>query len=293
MRVWDELQHCGTKFGCAGTSMSRSQSDNPWPRRLFEYAFFIVLIGTAWTLDTFTKMTERGFQGGNTDTFILYAHQVSSAIVVLSLVPFVAWWLSVFPLRRGNLLRAVPGHIIGHGLFAIAHYFLIVLLRLIIYPLFDREFIFSPFWVQNVLIEYQKDFKIYFAAVGVIAAYRYYRSQEANAVSTRADRLIVQTGSGETVIRQDDIEYLEAARNYVVVGTADKEYLIRETLGKLEKTLAPEQITRTHRSYLVHIDRIEEIRSTDSGSYEIRMKSGKRVPLSRGFRDSFRAIITS
>lgn len=273
--------------------MSNMQSDNPWPRRLFESGFFIVLITTAWTLDTFTKITERSFQGGSTDTFVLYAHQATSAVVVMALIPFVAWWLSIFPLQRGNLLRAIPGHLIGHALFAIAHYFLIVALRVIIYPLFDREFIFSPFWIQNVLIEYQKDFKIYFAAAGIIAAYRYYRSQEANAVSARPDRLIVQTGSGETIIRQNDIEYLEAARNYVVVGTAAKEYLVRETLSKLEKTIAPEHIIRTHRSYLVNIDCIEEIRSTDSGGYEIRMKSGKQVPLSRSHRDSFRNIITS
>lgn len=273
--------------------MNDKQADNRWPRRLFEAGFFIVLVATAWTLDTFTKITERAFQGGVSDPFTLYAHQVTSAVVVLALVPFVAWWLRIFPLRSDTLLRAIPGHIIGHALFAITHYFLIVALRASIYPLFGRSFIFSEFWLQNLLVEYQKDFKIYLGAIGIIAAYRYYRSQEADKVSTRPDRLIVQTGSGETIIRQEDIEYLEAARNYVVVGTAPKEYLVRETLSNLEKTIAPEQIIRTHRSYLVNIDRIEEIRSTDTGGYEIQMQSGKRVPLSRSYRDSFRNIITS
>ena len=222
--------------------MSDKHSDNPWPRRLLEAGFFIALIATAWTLDTFTKIAELSHQGGVRDPFVLYAHQVTSALVVLALVPFVAWWLQIFPLRRDTLLRAIPGHIIGHAQFASAHYFLIVVLRATIYPLFGREFIYSDLWLQNLFVEYQKDFKIYLAAVGIIAAYRYYRRQEADQVSTRPDRLIVQTGGGETIIRQEDIEYLEAARNYVVVGTATKEYLVRETLGNLEKTLAPEQI---------------------------------------------------
>lgn len=273
--------------------MSRTILTNRWPRRLFESGFFIVLIGTAWTLDTFTKVAEFRSQGIRFDPFVLYTHQLTSAVVVLLLIPVVAWWLTLFPLQRERIWRAIPGHIVGHAMFAAMHYFLIIGLRFFIYSLAGRNFVFSDLWLQNVLVEYQKDFKIYFTAVGIIAAYRYYRSQEADAVNARPDRLIVQTGSGETVIRQDDIDYLEAARNYVVVGTAEKEYLVRETLTNLEKTIAPQQIIRTHRSYLVNVDRIDEIRSTDSGGYEIRMKSGKRVPLSRGYRDSFRNIITS
>jgi len=292
MPVWDELQRDGTNDERQGTIMKNRLSDRPWPRRLFESGFFIVLISTAWILDTFTKMSERSFQGGSTDTFVLFTHQATSAFVVLLLTPFIAGWLSLFPLQRDNIWRAIPGHILGHALFSMAHYFLIIGLRFLIYPMFNREFIFSPYLLQNIIIEYQKDFKIYFVALGIIAAYRYYRRQEASKVSARPDRLVVQTGSGETIIRQAEIEYLEAARNYVVVGTAEKEYLVRETLSNLEETLAPESIVRTHRSYLINIDRVEEIRAKDSGGHEISMKSGKRIPLSRGYREQFKKLIS-
>ena len=66
----------------------------------------------------------------------------------------------------------------------------------------------------------------------------------------------------------------------------------RNTLAKLEQQLAPGNIVRTHRSYLVNIDKIEEIRTTDSGGYEIHLESGKTVPLSRGYRDKFRSLFT-
>ncbi|MDX1507550.1 MAG: LytTR family DNA-binding domain-containing protein, partial [Woeseiaceae bacterium] len=135
------------------------------------------------------------------------------------------------------------------------------------------------------------DIKIYLGILAVVAAYRLYRRSDADAVQARPDRLIVQTGSGETIIRQDDIEYLEAARNYVVVGTGEKEYLVRETLSNLEQTLAVEHIVRTHRSYLVNIDRIAEIRTTDTGGHRIHMKSGKQVPLSRGYKEQFKSTI--
>ena len=99
-----------------------------------------------------------------------------------------------------------------------------------------------------------------------------------------------KAGKGETIIRRADIEYLEAARNYVTVSTGERDFLVRNTLAKLEQQLAPGQIVRTHRSYLVNIDKIAEIRSTETGGYEIHLYSGKTVPLSRGYRDGFRSM---
>jgi hypothetical protein len=268
-----------------------STPDRQWRRRLLEASFFVFIIAVLWTVDTLTKINIRNFQGGP-DDFRLIVHQVTSAIVVLALVPAVAWWLSRFPLRRDMIFAAIVGHVVGSGLFAIAHYFSMVGLRYISYTLYGRDFIFSDFWIRNVIVEYQKDIKIYLGIVAIISVYRYYRRQEASNVSTEPDRLIVQTGSGETIIRQEDIEYLEAARNYVVVGTADREYLIRETLGHLEQTLATAIFVRTHRSYLVNLDRIEEIRTTGSGGRQVRMQCGKLVPLSRGHRESFRRRVS-
>ena len=206
--------------------MTDSKADKQWLRRLLEGGFFTVVIATLWALDTLSKINERNLQGGTFSDFQLFAHQSTSALAVLILIPATAWWLTRFPLRRDRIVSAIIGHILGSGLFAFAHYFLMVGMRFLIYPVFGYEFLFSDFWLRNLLVEYQKDIKIYVAAVGIITAYRYYRRQEASAVSAKPDRLIVQTGSGETIIRQDDIEYLEAARNYVVVGTGAKEYQI-------------------------------------------------------------------
>lgn len=262
-----------------------------WTRRLMEAGFFAVLIALLWGVDTMTKMRILRFTEAGYDQFRLIGNQATSGFVVLLLVPAVAWWLSVFPLQRDRIVQAVAGHAFGTLWFATAHYFGLVLVRWALYTATGHGFVFSDYWFQNLVFEFQKDIKIYLGMVAIIAAYRYYRRNEADAVQTRPDRLIVQTGSGETIIRQQDIEYLEAARNYVVVGTAEKEYLVRETLSNLEKTLAPESIVRTHRSYLVNLDRIDEIRTTDSGGHEIRMKSGKQVPLSRGFRERFKSSV--
>ncbi len=266
---------------------------NPWPRRMMEAGFFLVVITVLWTVDTLTKINLRNIQGFGLDDFRLIVQQITSAATVLLLVPATAWWLSRFPLQKERWASAIVGHLIGSALFATAHYFASVGMRWVIHTAYGVDYVFSEFWVNNLIVEYQKDIKIYFGIVAVIAVYRYYRRNEAAAVSARPGRLIVQTGSGETIIREDDIEYLEAARNYVVVGTGSREYLVRDTLRNLERSVAPDLLVRTHRSYLINLDRIEEIRSTDSGGREIRLQSGKRVPLSRGYRDAFRDLVGS
>jgi len=254
----------------------------------------VALVGILWTADTFTKFSQMRFMGHTPDAFRLITEQATSAVVVLLLVPFVAWWLSRFPLRRGRLVAAAAGHVLGSMLFAAAHYFLMVGLRYVVFLLAGKSYVFSDYWLRNLVIEFQKDIKIYVVMVGIIAAYRYVGAMRARApaATVTTDRMVVQTGKGETIIRRDDIEYLEAARNYVTVSTGAREFLVRNTLARLEEQLAPGQIVRTHRSYLVNIDKIEEIRTTDTGSYEIHLQSGKTVPLSRGYRDKFRSLFT-
>lgn len=277
-----------------GTGKTDKRETKPASRRLGEAAFFVVLVAVLWTADTITKFSQLRFHGYTPDGFRLITEQATSAVVVLLLVPCVAWWLTRFPLRRDRLFAAAAGHVLGSVLFAVAHYFLMVGLRYFVFLFTEHSYVFSDFWFRNVVIEYQKDIKIYVVTVGIIAAYRYVRAARARApaATVTTDRLVVQTGKGETIIRRDDIEHLEAARNYVTVSTGERDYLVRNTLAKLEEQLAPGQIVRTHRSYLVNIDKIEEIRTTDSGGYEIHLESGKTVPLSRGYRDKFRSLFT-
>ena len=269
--------------------MNDWRSRDSWPRRLLEAGFFIVLVATLWTVDTLTKINLFEFHRVDYDRFRLIAEQATSAVGVLLLVPAVAWWLDRFPLSRDRILSAVAGHAIGILLFGTIHHFLLVGMRMLVYPMYGRSYTFSEFWVRNVWIEIQKDVKIYLAIVAIVAVYGLYRRQQADAVSASLDRLVVQTGSGETIIRREDIRYLEAARNYVVVGTANREYLVRDTLSNLETSLSPDLLLRTHRSWLVNVDCVEEIRPTGSGSYEVRLDDGKIVPLSRGYRERFKS----
>jgi hypothetical protein len=292
--LWDEWQARGTNGAVRGIGNTDGREAKPALRKLGEAAFFVALVAVLWTADTLTKFSQLRFHGYTPDGFRLITEQATSAVVVLLLVPFVAWWLTRFPLQRDRLVSAAAGHVLGSALFAVAHYFLMVGLRYFVFLFSEHTYVFSDFWFRNLVIEYQKDIKIYLVIVGIVAAYRHVRNARARApqATVTTDRLVVQTGKGETIIRRTDIEYLEAARNYVTVSTGDRDFLVRNTLAKLEQQLAPSQIVRTHRSYLVNIDKITEIRTTDTGGQEIHLQSGRTVPLSRGYRDEFRSLFT-
>jgi hypothetical protein len=81
---------------------------------------------------------------------------------------------------------------------------------------------------------------------------------------------------------------LEAARNYVSIHSGRNEYLLRETLASLEGKLAQSGFLRTHRSFIVNVERIAEIRAASGGACEIVLESGQHIPLSRGYRDAVR-----
>lgn len=89
----------------------------------------------------------------------------------------------------------------------------------------------------------------------------------------------VMTGTGRTQIRLDEIECLEADRNYINVHTPTRSYLLRQTLGSLEKTLQSRDFMRIHRSVIVNRAMIRERR----GGGVLVLRSGRMVRVSRAF----------
>ncbi|HEY6784246.1 MAG TPA: response regulator [Gemmatimonadales bacterium] len=96
------------------------------------------------------------------------------------------------------------------------------------------------------------------------------------------DRILVRSGSKALFVKLDDIEWLEASGNYVRLHTParDPRTLVRETLAHLAEWLPP-KFLRVHRSAIVNLDAIVEVRSLSGGDGEVLLKSGARVGLSR------------
>jgi DNA-binding LytR/AlgR family response regulator len=101
-------------------------------------------------------------------------------------------------------------------------------------------------------------------------------------------RLEVRDGTRTFRLAPEEIEWAQAAGNYVALHTALGEILHRETLAALEKTLAPHGFRRIHRSRLVRADAVRAVDVNASGDFEVLLASGVRLSGSRRFRERVR-----
>jgi hypothetical protein len=285
------MQLRGTKFAMPGTEIDERNTEQGRFRRAWEVAGWVLLVAMLWGTDLMSKFSERQQSGIPFDPFRLVSEQVTSAVGALVMVLFILQWTRLFPIQRDSWPRAVIGHTLGSILFAFGHYALMVVMRLAWYALNEVTYIWREPFVANLIVEYQKDIKIYIGFVVLIVAYRNFRRSRADVRTESANRLLVQTGTGESVLRFDEIEFLEAARNYISVHANGREYVVRDTMANVQEKLSGGPFVRSHRSFIVNVDRIREIRSADS-KQAIHLDSGVSVPLSRGYRDGFRKFIT-
>lgn len=103
-----------------------------------------------------------------------------------------------------------------------------------------------------------------------------------------ADRLLLKHDGTVVVVLASDIDWIEAADNYVKVHARTGRYMVRESIKAMESKLDPSQFARAHRSAIVNLSRVRALDPMAAGEYVITLTSGVRVTLSRGYRDRFR-----
>jgi two-component system, LytTR family, response regulator len=97
-------------------------------------------------------------------------------------------------------------------------------------------------------------------------------------------RIPVRSDGKVRVIDLADVDWLGAADNYVALHCGAREYLVRDTIARIEQRLDPAQFVRVHRSTIVRINRIAELIPDLHGDFEIRLKDGTRLAMSRTYR---------
>jgi two-component system LytT family response regulator len=100
-----------------------------------------------------------------------------------------------------------------------------------------------------------------------------------------ATRFTVRDGERYVLLRVNDVDWAEASANYVRLHVGPRRYQMRMTMSDLERQLDPAQFTRIHRSAIVNLDRVREIRPEWHGEYEVALVTGATLRLSRGYRD--------
>ena len=105
----------------------------------------------------------------------------------------------------------------------------------------------------------------------------------------RRDRLVIKSSGRICFIRTRDIDWCEAAGNYVRLHVGAHTHLVRGTMAHIESQLDPAQFVRIHRSTIVNVDRIHELHSSFGGEYVVLLHDKTRLTLSRGYREGLQA----
>ena len=86
-------------------------------------------------------------------------------------------------------------------------------------------------------------------------------------------------------VEVDSIERIEAAGDYMIISTADNSLVLRETMKDLERRLDPRKFQRVHRSTIVNLDQVRQVKPHTNGECFLVLDSGQQVKVSRSYRD--------
>lgn len=101
-------------------------------------------------------------------------------------------------------------------------------------------------------------------------------------------RLAIKDGGKTTWVQQEDIEWIDAAGDYMCVHAGGETHIMRKTMKELDKELDPNLLQRIHRSTIVNVKQVKEMQSHINGEYFLTLKGGHTLKLSRTYKDKLK-----
>lgn len=105
------------------------------------------------------------------------------------------------------------------------------------------------------------------------------------------DRVVIKESGRVFFLRTNEIDWLNAQGNYVLLHTKNSTHLLRETINGMESKLDPEKFLRIRRSTMVRIERIKELQPLFNGEYAVILKDGTQLTSSRRYRPNVDAFL--
>jgi two-component system LytT family response regulator len=98
---------------------------------------------------------------------------------------------------------------------------------------------------------------------------------------TPINRLLIRDGANVHIVPLAKVDYVEAQDDYISIHAERRAYLKEQTMGELEATLDSRHFVRIHRSYLLNLDRLAKVETTDKDSRVAILRDDTRLPISR------------
>jgi two-component system LytT family response regulator len=115
--------------------------------------------------------------------------------------------------------------------------------------------------------------------------------QSSSQLPSQSERIVVKNAGRIKIIPLQDIQYLEAADDYVKIITADGNFLKKKTMGYFEAVLDPKQFVRTHRSYILNVQLITRIDPYEKENQVAILSSGVKIPVSKSGYAKLKSVL--
>ncbi|MBB5208798.1 LytTR family DNA-binding domain-containing protein [Chiayiivirga flava] len=272
----------------------------PW-RRWFEIGFWLAVIVANAVGNSITVLMDVRRAGLDTQAWEPAVWETSSALLWMAIIPCVAWFTRRVPFQWHGVPRYLALHVGFSVAMCVLHVVGMVALRMLAYRAMGSSYDFGA-WPLGLLYEYLKDIRDYAGIVVTIEAYRFALRRlqgEATLLAApdegpplepveRPERFLVRKLGRDFLVAANDIEWLQAAGNYVNLRVRGHDYPLRSTIAGIEARLDGGRFARVHRSYIVNLDRVASIEPLDSGDARIHLHDGTALPCSRTYRQALR-----
>ncbi|MEN5208970.1 LytTR family DNA-binding domain-containing protein [Stenotrophomonas terrae] len=267
-------------------------------RRSLELLFWLLLVLINCSGNAITTWMDANRSGAaSMQWWEPWVWEFSSGLVwLLLLVPAIVWFSRRWPLHLDNWRRRLPWYLLASVPISLLHVLAMFALRMLAYAAVGERYHIGS-WLDELVYEYLKDVRTYAAILFCIDGYRFLRRRlqgEAQLLAApdagppvepieHPERLLVRKLGRDFLIATADIEWAQAAGNYVNLHLRGHDYPLRITMAALELKLDATCFIRVHRSWLINLAHLVSIEPLEGGEALLHMADGKTVACSRRY----------
>lgn len=228
---------------------------------------------------------------------VLLAHLRGTQQDIVGILRDNAFILGLWALATPAVLRSAarwpirgPGrwrHIAYHVLAAVT--FVIALNAAIRVPLLASREPFLPSLAAGLTRYGPQAVLVYGVLVGIGHALLGKRGEQEPVMAN--GRLVIRDGARTTMLATDEIAWIEAANNYVRIHGPDRSALVRYRISELERELDPGRFVRIHRSAIVAVAAVREVRTRSHGDATVVLREGRELRVSRARRAALQTAL--
>lgn len=256
-------------------------------RALALATFFAIGIALA-VVNALSELDERDRSNRPVETWEPWVWEMTSVASFLMIAPFIFRLSQRLQPPRFSWLPAIGIHLLLSVPVSIAHSSIMIGLRHAIYAALGDSYGYGGRGDLGpiLLYEYRKDLITYAALVALpLIARRIVDARRAEHAAPQAHRIEVRDGSRTRWLAPSDVEWVQAAGNYVELFGPFGTLLHRRTLAELAEELKPHGFARIHRSRIVRKAAIAVTETRPSGDFDVTLASGATIGGSRRYRN--------